>query len=44
MTAHILEGGKYRKKVIPAKLTYRTKLLPGFELPLYGGTWRSAGV
>jgi len=34
MTAHILDGGKYRKKVIPAKQTYRTKLLPGFELPL----------
>lgn len=34
MTTHILEGGKYRKKVIQAKQTYRTKLLPGFELLL----------
>ena len=34
MTVHLLEGGKFRKKVIPAKQTYRTKLLPGFELPL----------
>lgn len=34
MTAHILEGGKYRKKVLTAKQSYRTKLLPGFELPL----------
>ena len=34
MTAHILENGAYRKKVVTAKQTYRTKLLPGFELPL----------
>jgi Uma2 family endonuclease len=34
MTAHILEEGKYRKKVIHAKQSYRTKLLPGFELPI----------
>lgn len=34
MTAHLLENGKYRKKIVHAKQTYRTKLLPGFELPL----------
>lgn len=34
MTVHILEDGKYRKKVIHIKQVYRTKLLPGFELPL----------
>ena len=34
MTAHLMEGGKYRKKVVHAKQTYRTKLLPGFEVPL----------
>lgn len=34
MTVHILEAGKYRKKVLTAKQTYRTKLLPGFEVPL----------
>lgn len=34
MTAHILENGKYRKKVIHARQTHRTHLLPGFELPL----------
>ena len=34
MTVHILESGKYRKKAVHAKQTYRTKLLPGFELPL----------
>jgi Uma2 family endonuclease len=34
MTVHILEDGKYRKKVIHAKQNYRTKVLPGFELPL----------
>ena len=34
MTVHILENGKYRKKAVTAKQTYRTKLLPGFELPL----------
>jgi hypothetical protein len=34
MTAHVLEAGKFRKKVLDAGQTYRTKLLPGFELPL----------
>lgn len=34
MTVHILEDGKYRKKVLHARQTYRTKLLPGFEVPL----------
>ena len=34
MTVHILEDDKYRKKVLHSKQTYRTKLLPGFELPL----------
>jgi Uma2 family endonuclease len=34
MTAHILDAGKYRKKVLHAKQSYRTKLLPGFEMPL----------
>lgn len=33
MTVHILDNG-YRKKVVTAKQTYRTKLLPGFELPI----------
>src|ERR1017187_777489 len=34
MTVHVLENGGYRKKVVTAKQTYRTKLLPGFEVPL----------
>jgi Uma2 family endonuclease len=34
MTAHILENGKYRKKVVHARQTYRTQLLPGFDLPI----------
>jgi Uma2 family endonuclease len=34
MTVHILDNGKYRKKVVHARQTYRPKLLPGFELPL----------
>jgi Uma2 family endonuclease len=34
MTVHMLENGEYRKKVLHAKQTYRTKLLPGFEVPL----------
>jgi Uma2 family endonuclease len=34
MTAHILENGKYRKKVIHARHTYHTQLLPGFDLPI----------
>jgi Uma2 family endonuclease len=34
MTVHILEQGEYRKKVLHARQTYRTKLLPGFEVPL----------
>lgn len=34
MTVHILENGEYRKKIVHAKQTYRTKLLPGFEVPL----------
>lgn len=34
MTVHILENGGYRKKIVTAKQTYRTKLLPGFEVPL----------
>jgi Uma2 family endonuclease len=34
MTVHLLESGKFKKKVIPAGQTYRTKLLPGIEVPL----------
>lgn len=34
MTAHLLVGGKYRKKIVSETQTYRSKLLPGFELPL----------
>jgi Uma2 family endonuclease len=34
MTAHILVAGKFRNKVLDAKQIFRTKLLPGFELPL----------
>jgi len=34
MTVHVLESGKYKVKVVPAEENYRTKLLPGFELPL----------
>ncbi len=34
MTAHVLDGAKYRKKIVAESQTYRTKLLPGFELPL----------
>jgi Uma2 family endonuclease len=34
MTAHLLEAGKFRKKVLTSKQVYRTKLLPGFEVPL----------
>ncbi len=34
MTAHILDDGKYRPKIVQARQIYRTKLLPGFELPL----------
>jgi len=34
MTVHILDGDDFRTKVLSAKQTYRTKLLPGFELPL----------
>ena len=34
MTVHMLENGEYRRKVLHAKQTYRTKLLPGFEVPL----------
>src|SRR5438309_204859 len=33
MTVHILENG-YRKKLVTAKQSYRTKLLPGFEVPV----------
>ncbi len=33
MMIHTLEDGEYRKKVLHTKQTYRTKLLPGFELP-----------
>jgi Uma2 family endonuclease len=34
MTIHILDEGKLPKKMLHARQTYRTKLLPGFELPL----------
>lgn len=34
MIVHILEDGKFRMKIVLAKQTYRTKLLPGFEVPL----------
>ncbi|MBI1831487.1 MAG: Uma2 family endonuclease [Planctomycetes bacterium] len=34
MTAFILDNGGYKKKTVTAKQTYRTKLLPGFELPI----------
>jgi Uma2 family endonuclease len=34
MTVHILEEGKYRKKIGSSRQSYRTKLLPGFALPL----------
>jgi Uma2 family endonuclease len=34
MTVFFFEADKPRHKVILAKQTYRTKLLPGFELPL----------
>ena len=34
MTVHVLEGSKYRTTTITAKQTFRTKLLPGFELSL----------
>jgi Uma2 family endonuclease len=34
MTVHILDGNNFREKVINSKQSYRTKLLPGFELPL----------
>ncbi|MBI3822858.1 MAG: Uma2 family endonuclease [Planctomycetes bacterium] len=34
MTVHILENGEYRKKVVTAKQIYKTKLLPGFEVPI----------
>jgi Uma2 family endonuclease len=34
MTVHVLDDGKYRKRVLTAKQTYRTPLLPGFEVPL----------
>jgi len=34
MAARVLEGDKYRIRIIAAKQTYRTKLLPGFEVPL----------
>jgi Uma2 family endonuclease len=34
MTVHVLENSDYRKKVVTAKQAYRTKLLPGFEVPL----------
>jgi Uma2 family endonuclease len=34
MTVHMLDNGGYRKKVVTAKQTYRSKLLPGFEVPL----------
>ncbi|MBM3996114.1 MAG: hypothetical protein FJ303_18485 [Planctomycetes bacterium] len=33
MTVHIIHNG-FRKKVVTAKQSYRTKLLPGFELPI----------
>ena len=34
MTVFYLGEGKRREKVVGEKETYRTKLLPGFELPL----------
>lgn len=34
MTVHLRVDGQFRKKVIRANQTYRTPLLPGFELPL----------
>ncbi len=34
MTVHTRVAGKFKKKVIRATQTYRTPLLPGFELPL----------
>lgn len=34
MTAHVLEAGKFRTKVYHARQTYRTELLPGFDLPI----------
>ncbi len=34
MTVHLRVDGKFKKKVIRATQTYRTPLLPGFELPL----------
>jgi len=34
LTAHILDNGKYRKKIVSETQVYRTKLLPGFQLPL----------
>jgi Uma2 family endonuclease len=34
MTAHILDGGKFRIKVLQARQKYRTDLLPGFEVPI----------
>ena len=34
MTVHILEDGAFRRKIVSAKQSYRTKLLPGFELAL----------
>lgn len=34
MTVHALVDGKFKHKTVTAKQTYRTKLPPGFELPL----------
>jgi len=34
LTVHVLEGNKYRKKILNAKQVYRTRLLPGFEVSL----------
>jgi Uma2 family endonuclease len=34
MTVHVLEDGKYRIRVVHEKQTYKSPLLPGFELPL----------
>lgn len=34
LTVYYRQGEKVRKRVIQAKQTYTTKLLPGFELPL----------
>lgn len=34
MTVHLRVDGQFRKKVIRANQTYRTPLLPSFELPL----------